>query len=78
MFRKDVKGFLPKLMEKMYGDRVIFKKKMLAVEKQQYEKTPTVALEKKSLDATTFKWRRRFLLTLLMVLLVINTSGITN
>ena len=29
MFRKDVKGFLPKLMEKMYGDRVIFKKKML-------------------------------------------------
>ena len=45
MFRKDVKGFLPKLMEKMYGDRVIFKKKMLEA-KQQYEKTPTVALEK--------------------------------
>jgi len=45
MFRKDVKGFLPKLMEKMYGDRVIFKKKMLAA-KQQYEKTPTKALEK--------------------------------
>ena len=45
MYRKDVKGFLPELMEKMYGDRVIFKKKMLAA-KQQYEKTPTVALEK--------------------------------
>ena len=45
MYRKDVKGFLPELMEKMYGDRVIFKKKMLAI-KQQYEKTPTVALEK--------------------------------
>ena len=45
MYRKDVKGFLPELMEKMYGDRVIFKKKML-VAKQQYEKTPTVALEK--------------------------------
>ena len=30
MYRKDVKGFLPELMEKMYGDRVIFKKKMLA------------------------------------------------
>ena len=45
MFRKDVRGFLPELMEKMYGDRVIFKKKMLAA-KQQYEKTPTVALEK--------------------------------
>ena len=45
MFRKDMRGFLPELMEKMYGDRVIFKKKMLAA-KQQYEKTPTVALEK--------------------------------
>ena len=29
MYRKDVRGFLPELMEKMYGDRVIFKKKML-------------------------------------------------
>ena len=45
MFRKDVRGFLPELMEKMYGDRVIFKKKMLTA-KQQYEKTPTKALEK--------------------------------
>jgi len=45
MYRKDVKGFLPELMEKMYGDRVIFKKKML-VAKQEYEKTPTKALEK--------------------------------
>jgi DNA polymerase elongation subunit (family B) len=45
MYRKDVRGFLPELMEKMYGDRVVFKKKMLAA-KQQYEKTPTVALEK--------------------------------
>ena len=45
MFRKDIKGFLPELMEKMYAERVIFKKRMLAA-KQQYEKTPTVALEK--------------------------------
>ena len=45
MYRKDKRGFLPELMEKMYGDRVIFKKKMLAA-KQEYEKTPTVALEK--------------------------------
>jgi DNA polymerase elongation subunit (family B) len=45
MYRKDVRGILPELMEKMYGDRVIFKKKML-VAKQQYEKTPTKALEK--------------------------------
>ena len=45
MYRKDVRGFLPELMEKMYGDRVIFKKRML-IAKQQYEKTPTKTLEK--------------------------------
>ena len=45
MYRKDVRGFLPELMEKMYGDRVIFKKKMLQA-KQRYEKTPTKTLEK--------------------------------
>ncbi len=44
-YRKDVKGFLPELMEKMYAERVIFKDRML-VAKQQYEKTPTKALEK--------------------------------
>ena len=45
MYRKDVRGFLPELMEKMYNDRVIFKKKML-VAKQQYQKTKTKELEK--------------------------------
>jgi DNA polymerase elongation subunit (family B) len=44
-YRKDFQGFLPKLMEKMYNDRVIFKKKMLQA-KQQYEKTPTIELTK--------------------------------
>ena len=45
MYRKDIKGFLPELMEKMYEDRVIYKKRMLAA-KQQYEKTKTKELEK--------------------------------
>ena len=45
MYRKDVKGFLPELMEKMYKERVIFKKRMIKA-KQQYEKTPTVELMK--------------------------------
>ena len=44
-YRKDVKGFLPELMEKMYAERVVFKKRMLQA-KQQYEKTPTKTLEK--------------------------------
>ena len=45
MYRKDVRGFLPELMDKMYGERVIFKKRMLKA-KQEYEKTPTEALKK--------------------------------
>jgi len=45
MFRKDIRGFLPKLMEKIYSERTIYKKKMI-VAKQQYEKTPTKELEK--------------------------------
>ena len=45
MYRKDKRGFLPELMEKIYKDRTIYKKKML-VAKQQYEKTKTKALEK--------------------------------
>jgi len=44
-YRKDIRGFLPELMEKMYTDRVIYKKKMLEA-KKQYEKTPTVELTK--------------------------------
>ena len=44
-YRKDVKGFLPELMEKMYEERVIFKKRMLAA-KQEFEKAPSVALTK--------------------------------
>ena len=45
MFRKDIEGFLPKLMGKIYDERTIYKKKMIAA-KQQYEKTPTKELEK--------------------------------
>ena len=44
-YRKDVHGFLPEMMQKMYDSRVIFKKKMIKA-KQQYEKTPTVELMK--------------------------------
>lgn len=45
MYRKDIRGFLPELMDKMYSDRVIYKKKMIEA-KKQYEKTPTVELMK--------------------------------
>ena len=45
MYRKDKRGFLPELMENMYGDRVKFKKRMIQA-KKAYEKTPTKDLEK--------------------------------
>ena len=45
MYRKDVRGFLPELMEKMYNERVIFKKRMIKA-KKAYEKTATKELEK--------------------------------
>ena len=45
MYRKDVRGFLPELMEKMYNDRVIYKNKMI-VAKREYEKKKTKELEK--------------------------------
>lgn len=44
-FDRDRQGFLPKLMEKMYDDRVKFKNQMIAA-KKKYEQTPTYDLEK--------------------------------
>ena len=44
-YRKDFQGFLPKLMQKMYDDRVLYKKKML-VAKQENEKNPSPELVK--------------------------------
>ena len=38
MFKRDKQGFLPELMEKMYGDRVIFKKKAIEA-KKEFQKT---------------------------------------
>ena len=38
MFRRDIKGFLPQMMQERYDNRVVYKKKMLEA-KQQLEKT---------------------------------------
>ncbi len=45
-FRKDIKGFLPELMENMYNDRVKYKKLMLEA-KQEFEDTGDKSLLKK-------------------------------
>ena len=58
MFRKDVRGFLPELMEKIYKDRTVFKKKMLAA-KQAYEKTPTKELEKEIARCNNIQMARK-------------------
>ncbi len=44
MYTKDFQGFLPKLMETMYNDRVKWKTRMIKAQ-QKYEKTPTKELE---------------------------------
>ena len=58
MYRKDVCGFLPELMEKIYKDRTIYKKKMLKA-KQDYEKTPTKTLEKEIARCNNIQMARK-------------------
>ena len=38
LYRKDIKGFLPEMMQEIYDDRTVYKKKMLKA-KQDYEDT---------------------------------------
>ena len=38
MFKRDKQGFLPELMEKMYTERVVYKKKAIEA-KKEYQKT---------------------------------------
>lgn len=44
MYRKDVQGFLPKIMEKMFNERSVYKKKMLQAQSLN-EKEPSEKLE---------------------------------
>jgi DNA polymerase elongation subunit (family B) len=58
MYRKDVRGFLPELMDKIYQDRTIYKNKMLAA-KQQYEKKKTKELEKEIARCNNIQMARK-------------------
>ena len=44
-YRKDIHGFLPEMMQTIYDERTIYKKKML-LSKQKYEKQPTEQLKR--------------------------------
>ena len=58
MYRKDVRGFLPELMDRIYKDRTVYKKKMLAA-KQAYEKTPTEDLKKEIARCNNIQMARK-------------------
>ena len=44
-YRRDIHGFLPEIMQRIYDERTIYKKRMLA-SKQEYEKSPTDKLKR--------------------------------
>ena len=44
-YRRDIHGFLPQMMQRIYDERTIYKKKMLKA-KQEYEKRPTDQLRR--------------------------------
>ena len=58
MYRKDVRGFLPEIMEKIYKDRTVYKKKMLAA-KKAYEKNPSNALTKEIARCNNIQMARK-------------------
>ena len=58
MYRKDVRGFLPELMEKIYDERKIYKGNMIEA-KKKYEKEPSLTLEKKISKFNNFQMARK-------------------
>ena len=77
MFRKDVRGFLPELMEKMYNERVIFKKRMIKA-KKAYEKTPTKELKKEIARCNNIQMAKKISLNSAYGAMVINIFAIIN
>jgi DNA polymerase elongation subunit (family B) len=52
------RGFLPELMDKIYQERTIYKKRMLAA-KQEYEKNPSVELKKEIARCNNIQMARK-------------------
>jgi DNA polymerase elongation subunit (family B) len=53
-FRKDEQGFLPRIMQEKYNNRVIFKKKEIAAKKKIEKETDPVVIEKLKREADSF------------------------
>ena len=60
-FKTDSQGFLPEMMETMYQERVIFKKRMLDAKKKK-EKTGDVSLDKEISRCHNIQWARKIAL----------------
>jgi len=61
MFKNDSQGFLPEMMETMYNERVIYKKRMLKA-KREYEKTKDPKLVKEISRCHNIQWARKIAL----------------
>ena len=60
-FKNDSQGFLPEMMEKMYNERVVFKKRMIKA-KQQYERTKNPKLIKEIARCHNIQWSKKIAL----------------
>ena len=58
LYTTEFRGFLPELMEKIYKDRTIYKKKMIKA-KQDYEKNPSKELEKEIARCNNIQMARK-------------------
>ena len=60
-FKNDSQGFLPEMMETMYKERVIYKKRMM-IAKKEYEKTKDPKLVKEISRCHNIQWARKIAL----------------
>ena len=61
MFKADNQGFLPEMMETMYKERVVYKKRMLKA-KEQYQRTKNPDLVKEIARCHNIQWARKIAL----------------
>jgi DNA polymerase elongation subunit (family B) len=61
MFKTDSQGFLPEMIQKIYNERVVFKKRMLKA-KKEYQKTKEPSLVKEIARCHNIQWARKIAL----------------
>jgi len=61
MFKTDSPGFLPRILQKMYNDRVVYRTKLFEA-KQEYQKTKDKELTKKIATYHNIQWAKKIAL----------------